>query len=31
MGKPYMVTYEYAAKKIEKQAGKKINNYFIIG
>lgn len=33
MGKPYLVTYEYAANKIQKQAkpGKKIDKFYIIG
>ena len=32
MGKPYQVTYEYAANKIQKQAGdKKIKKFFMIG
>lgn len=33
MGKPYLVTYEYAAKQIQKLTpnGKRINKFFIIG
>ncbi len=32
MGKPFLVTYQYAAKKIENQTnGKKINKFFMIG
>ncbi len=32
MGKPYQITYEYAANKIQKQAKqKKITKFFMIG
>ena len=33
MGKPYLVTYEYAANKIQRQSknGGRINKFYIIG